>query len=66
MQNTCRNGILFPILFWPTVRNFFFDDQEKRLEFKTEDWKFAKIMESLEKFVQTMKGQDNFSSRILF
>ena len=43
-----------------------FSYQEKILEFETEDQKFPKIMKSPEKFVQTVKGQDNFSDRILF
>ena len=37
-----------------------------RLSFvETECRKFAKIMRSLEKFIRTVKGQDNFSYRIL-
>ena len=35
-------------------------DQEKRLKFKAEGREFAKILRSLEQFVQTGKGQNNF------
>ena len=30
------------------------------IEKKTEDWDFAKVLKSLEKVVQTVKGQNNF------
>ena len=35
-------------------------DQEKILKFETEGREFAKILRSLEQFVQTVKGQNNF------
>ena len=34
-------------------------DQEKLLKFKSEGREFAKILRSLEQFVQTVKGQNN-------
>ena len=46
-------GILLPKLFWPTVR-------KKLLKFEAEGWEFAKPMRSLEQFIQTVKGQNNF------
>ena len=53
-------GILLPKLFWPTVRKHCSDDQEKLLKFKAEGWEFAKFLRSLEQFIQTVKGQNNF------
>ena len=35
-------------------------DQEKILKFETEGKEFENIFRSLEQFIQTMKGQDNF------
>ena len=35
-------------------------DQEKLLKFEAEDREFAKILRSLEQFIQTAKGQNNF------
>ena len=35
-------------------------DREKLLKFEAEDQEFAKILRSLEQFVQTGKGQNNF------
>ena len=54
-----KNCILLPKLFWPTdlccsiVR-------EKLLKFEAESREFAKFLRSLEQFVQTVKGQNNF------
>ena len=41
------NGILLPKLFWPTVRKHCSSDREK-------------LLRSLEQFIQTVKGQNNF------
>ena len=35
-------------------------DQEKLLKFETEGREFAKKLRSLEQFIQTVKGQNNF------
>ena len=35
-------------------------DREKLLKFEAEGREFAKILRSLEQFVQTVKGQNNF------
>ena len=35
-------------------------DREKLLKFKTEGQEFAKVLRSLEQFVQKLKGQNNF------
>ena len=50
--NYCNalNGILLPKLFWPTVRKNCSSDREK----------VAKVLRSLEQFIQTVKGQNNF------
>ena len=53
-----HNGILLQKLSWPTVRKNC--DREKLLKFEAEGWDFAKILRSLEQFIQTMKGQNNF------
>jgi hypothetical protein len=43
-----NNGILFPKLFLPTLRNYCFSDREKLLKFETEGQEFAKQLKSLE------------------
>ena len=55
-----RNCILLPKLFWPTARKNCSSDREKLLKFETEGKEFSKILRSLEQFVQTVKGQNNF------
>ena len=55
-----NNGILLPKLFWPTVRKKCSDDREKLLKFEAEGREFAKNFRSLEQFIQTVKGQNNF------
>ena len=57
---TQRNGILLPKLFWHTVRKLCSMDWEKLLEFEAEGREFAKFLRSLEQFIQTVKGQNNF------
>ena len=54
------NGILLPKLFRPTVRTNCSSDREKLLKFEAECREFAKILRSLEQFLQTVKGQNNF------
>ena len=53
-------GILLPKLFWPTVRKNCSSDREKLLKFEAEGHEFAKCLRSLEQFIQTEKGQNNF------
>ena len=55
-----RWSILLVKLFWPTVRNHCFCDWEKLLKVEAEVWEFAKLLRSLEQFVQTVKGQIKF------
>ena len=55
--------ILLPKFFWPTVRKNCSSDWEKLLKFEAEGRefaKFAKFLRSLEQFIQTVKGQNNF------
>ena len=59
-SNLIDNGILLPKLFWPNVRHNCSSDQEKLLKFETEDREFANILRSLEQFIQTVKGLNNF------
>ena len=47
-------------LFWPTVRKNCSSDGEKLLKFEAEGRGFAKFLRSLEQFIQTVKGQNNF------
>ena len=37
-------------------------DREKLLKFEAEGREFAKILRSLEQFIQTVKGQNNYNS----
>ena len=41
-------------------------DREKLLKFEAEGQELTKFLTSLEQFVQTVKGQNNFGNRILF
>ena len=54
------NVISLPKLFWPTVTKNCSSDREKLLKFEAEGRELAKILRSLEQFVQTVKGQNNF------
>ena len=53
-------NILVLDFVWPTVRKNGSSDQEKLLKFKAEGQEFAKILRSLEQFVRTVKGHNNF------
>ena len=44
----------------------FSGDQEKLLKFEAEGREFAKFLRSLEQFIQTVKGQNNFGNKIPF
>ena len=61
-----KNGILLPKLFWPTVRKNCFCVRSKLLKFEAEGREFAKFLRSLEQFIQTVKGQNNFGNKMLF
>ena len=52
-----RYGILLLKLFCSTVRKNCYSDREK---FEAEGREFAKFLRSLEQFIQTVKGQNNF------
>ena len=55
-----KNGILLPKF---SVRKKCFSDREKLLKFEAEGRefaKFAKFLRSLEQFIQTVKGHNNF------
>ena len=53
------NGILLRKLFRPIVRKKCSRDREELLKFEAEGQEVAKVLRSLEQFVQTMKGQNN-------
>ena len=57
--DSMNNGIL-PKLFWPTVRKSCSSDREKISKFEAEGRVFDKFLRSLEQFIQTVKGQNNF------
>ena len=61
-----RNGILLPKLLWPTVRINCYGDWEKKLKFEAEGGEFAKVLRSLEQFIQKLKDQNIFGDRMLF
>ena len=42
------------------MRKKCFSDREKLLKIEAEDQEFAKFLRSLEQFIQTVKGQNNF------
>ena len=42
------------------MRKKYSSDQEKLLKFKAEGREVAKSLRSLEQFIQTVKGQNNF------
>ena len=42
------------------MRNNWSSDQEKLLKFEADGREFANILRSLEQFIQTVKGQNNF------
>ena len=56
----CKYGILLPKLFWPTVIKNCSSDWEKLMKLEAEGRDFAKCLRSLEQFIQTVKGQNNF------
>ena len=55
-----NNGILLPKLFCTTVRKNCSSDRDRILKFKAEGREFSKILRSLEQFIQTVQGQNNF------
>ena len=54
------NGILLLKSFRPNVRKNCPSDREKVLKIEAEGQDFAKFLRSLEQFIQTVKGQNNF------
>ena len=60
VPETVISSILFPKFFWPSVRKNCYSDWEKNLNFEAESQEFAKLLLSLEQFIQTVKGQNNF------
>ena len=59
-QGVSKNCILLPKLFWHAVRKNCSSDREKHLKFEDEGQEFSKFLRSLDKFIQTVKGQNNF------
>ena len=54
------NGIFLPKLFWHDLRKNCSSDREKLMKFEAESREFSKFLRSLEQFIQTVKGQNNF------
>ena len=48
------------------MRKNCYSDEEKLLKFKADGREFAKYLRSVEQFIQTVKGQNNFGNRMLF
>ena len=48
-------------MVYDAVRNNCFSDGEKLLKFEAEGLELAKFLRSLEQFIQTVKGQNNFA-----
>ena len=57
---SASSGILLTKLFWPTVRKNCSSYREKLLKFEAEGGEFGNYLRSLQKFIQTVKGQNNF------
>ena len=58
--NCSNNSILFPKLFWPTVRRNCSSDRETLMKFE------AKFLRSQEQFIRTLKCQNNFLQQNAF
>ena len=58
--------MLFPKLFWPSVRKNCPRDLGNHLKLDAEGQELAKILKSPEQFIQKVKGQNNFWNRMLF
>ena len=64
MQLENNNGILFPKLFWPTLRKKMFYWWRKSFEVQGWRSRIWKRLRSLEQFIWTVKGQYNFWNRM--
>ena len=53
-----EQSVLLAKWFCPSVRKKFSSDREKCLKFEAEGREFAKFLRSLERFIQTVKGQN--------
>ena len=51
---------MLPKLFLPTVRKNCSSDPEKLLKFEAEGRGLRNVLRSLEQFIQTVKGQNNY------
>ena len=60
LKRPSEKGILLPKLFWPTVRKNCSSDREKLLKLEAEGRELANVLRSLEQFIQTVKGQNDF------
>ena len=60
LKETKRSKIKNRLQWYFDTKIVLFSDQEKLLKFKAEGREFAKILRSLEQFIQTVKGQNNF------
>ena len=58
-KNLAEGRELSMVFFYQNCRNCF-SDREKLLKFDAEGRQFAKVLRSLEEFIQTVKGQNNF------
>ena len=49
------------VFCYHTVRKNYSSDREKLLKFETKGQDFANILRLVEQFIETVKGQNNFS-----
>ena len=62
----CKKWYIVTKIVPTTGRKNCSTDREKLLKFEAEGREFAKILRSLEQFVQPVKGQTSFGNRMLF
>ena len=66
IKKKCRDGILLPKLFWPTVRKKFGSDREKPLKFEAEGENFQIFWDHKNNLFKQWKARTIFSNRMLF
>ena len=64
-KNLVEGRELSMVFCYQNCRNCF-SDREKLLKFDAEGRQFAKVLRSLEEFIQTVKGQNNFLQQNAF
>ena len=60
LQEQVKKAFCYQKLLLTTVRKNCSSDREKLFKLEAEGREFAKCLRSLEQFIQTVKGQNNF------